>query len=267
MPADVLDDLEAEEDELDALLAPVADAAWETPTPAEGWTVRDQIAHLAFSEELASLAATDRDAFGRRLQELLGDLEQAERGPAERARGMAPAELLDWWRTARRQTVAALRAHDTGDRVPWVTGDMSLRSFATARLMETWAHGQDVVDALGLDRPPTARLRHIAHLGVSTRGFSYAVRGRTPPVADIRVELRLPDDGTWTSGPEDAANWVSGDAEDFALLVTQRRHLDDTGLTVTGRLAAEWLSIAQAFAGPPTQGRQPSRAGARAIED
>jgi uncharacterized protein (TIGR03084 family) len=118
--------------------------------------------------------------------------------------------------------------------------------------MEYWAHGQDIADGLGVRRDPTARLRHICHLGVRTRGFSYAVRGRTAPDADVRVELTGPDGDAWTWGDAAAEDRVSGAAEDFALVVTQRRLVDDTGLVVQGDAAREWLSLAQAFAGGPT---------------
>ncbi len=127
---------------------------------------------------------------------------------------------------------------------------------ATARLMETWAHGQDVADALGTVREPSARLRHVAHLGVRTLGFAFTVHGLPAPQAPVRVELTAPDGGLWTWGPEGAADRVAGPALDFCLLVTQRRHRDDLALTAVGEVATAWLPIAQAFAGPPGKGRQ-----------
>ena len=136
---------------------------------------------------------------------------------------------------------------------------MSARSFITARLMETWAHGQDVVDALGAERPPTDRLRHVAHIGVGARPFSYVANGREPNPAPVRVELVAPSGDEWTWGPDDAADRVSGPALDFCLLVTQRRHRDDVDLTVQGAAADEWIGIAQAFAGPPGPGRRPGQ--------
>jgi uncharacterized protein (TIGR03084 family) len=132
---------------------------------------------------------------------------------------------------------------------------MSPASFATARLMEYWAHGQDVIDALGITRGPTHRLKHIAHLGVRTRGFSYAVRGLPVPEGEVRVTLQAPDGSTWQWGAGDDA--IEGTAEDFCLRVTQRRHRADTGLVATGPLADDWLDHAQCFAGPPTDGRAP----------
>jgi uncharacterized protein (TIGR03084 family) len=129
--------------------------------------------------------------------------------------------------------------------------------------METWAHGQDVADALGAEREPTDRLRHVAHIGVVTRGFSYAVRDREPPDVEVRVELTGPGGDVWTWGPETelapsgSVEWVSGPALDFCLVVTQRRNVDDTSLAAYGEHANEWLTIAQCFAGGPTLGPPP----------
>jgi len=136
---------------------------------------------------------------------------------------------------------------------------MSAVSFATARLMETWAHGQDIIDALDIERPGTERLRHIAHIGVLARPFSYRVNHMTMPDAAIRVGLISPAGAHWHWGDEQAANQVSGDALDFCLAVTQRRHLADTDLQIKGAAAEEWMRMAQTFAGPPGAGRQPGQ--------
>ena len=251
---DVLDDLLAEYGELDAVLAALEDPAWDRDTPAVGFTVRHQVHHLAFSEELASRAAADPDAFRLRLAVIMSDIDAAGLQPDD-LRTRNPRTLLSAWRDWRSVTVAALRRHDPGDRIPWVMGEMSVTSFTTARLMETWAHGQDVYDALGLTRTPTSRLRHIAHLGVTTRRFSYLNRGLEPPSVDVRVELVAPDGTTWEWGDIDAIDRVTGPALDFCLVVTQRRHRADTALRIEGDRAQKWMSIAQAFAGPPTDGR------------
>jgi uncharacterized protein (TIGR03084 family) len=138
---------------------------------------------------------------------------------------------------------------------------MSVRSFVTARIMETWAHGQDIADTLSVNRAPTDRLRHVAHLGVSTRNWSYVVRGLPPNQAPVIVELAGPSAPTWRWGPDEAEDRVDGTALDFCLVVTQRRHWQDTGLRVRGEAAREWMTIAQAFAGRATEvrpGRGPS---------
>ncbi len=256
-------DLAAEHGALDVIVGGLDASGWDTATPAEGWSVRDQISHLAFFDGTALLAATNPEAFAAHLTEALEDIEAAIEEPVRRGRSMEPAALLAGWRDGRAALLDALRVVDPAARLPWYGPPMAARSFATARLMETWAHGQDVVDALGADRPPTDRLRHIAHLGVRTRGFSYVVRNRSAPEGDVRVELQPPGGGDdWTWG-EPAIDVVRGPALDFCLVVTQRRHVDDTALVVEGPLATEWMAIAQAFAGGPGPGRAPLEGPAR----
>ena len=248
----VVDDLLAEEAALDALLTPLRPEQWDLPTPAAGWAVRDQVAHLAIAEDLATLAATDPDAFVTHLTALMSDLEAVEEEHAAQARAHSPSELLSWWRRAAAATVAAIRDRGEGERIAWITGPMSATSFATARLMETWAHGHDVAAALGVEPDPTDRLRHIADLGVRTRGFSFRNRGLAVPAVEPRVELRGPDGDSWTWGPGDSPERVEGDALDFCLVVTQRRGIERTTLKVAGEGAAAWMAIAQCFAGPAT---------------
>jgi uncharacterized protein (TIGR03084 family) len=254
-------DLAAESSELTALLVPLAPGDWDRPTPADGWAIRDQVSHLAYFDETATMAATDPDRFRTEAAWL------AERGPvfteavAADCRGLDPGELLDWLGRARKDYLRTFAGLDPATRLPWYGPPMSAASSVTARLMETWAHGQDIADALGVSRPATARLRHVAHLGVSTRGFSFMNNGQPVPEAPVRVELTAPDGTVWSWGPADAADLVQGDALDFCLLVTQRRHRLDTGVRATGPAASAWLEVAQAFAGPPGPGRPPAGGG------
>ncbi len=136
---------------------------------------------------------------------------------------------------------------------------MSATSMATARFMETWAHGRDVADALGVELPRDDRVRHVVHLGVRTRDYAFANAGRDAPLEEFRVELALPSGAALAYGPEDASQSVRGPAHDFALLVTQRAHRDDLELVATGADADTWLDLAQAFAGPAGNGREPRR--------
>ncbi|MFI0355903.1 TIGR03084 family metal-binding protein [Actinomadura sp. 9N407] len=252
----LLADLTAEGDALDALVAPLSD--WTVPTPAEGWTIAHQIAHLAWTDRQSVVAATDPEAFDRILTEAADKADRfVDEGAAEGARE-APADLLERWRTSRREMVEALAKVPPGTRLPWFGPPMSVASMATARLMETWAHGQDVADALGVEREPTARLRHVAHIGVRARDFTYINRGLQPPTAPIRVVLTGPDGEEWTWGPEDAEQSVSGPALDFCLLATQRRHRADLAVVAHGPDAGHWLDVAQAFAGPSGPGRAPT---------
>jgi uncharacterized protein (TIGR03084 family) len=250
--AELLADLIAEEADLAAVLAALDAEQWDRPTPAAGWQVRDQVAHLATGEDLATLAATDERGFTARLAELMIDLDGLEREQLALARASDPAELLAWWTGSAAATVRAVSDGPDDERIGWITGPMSVSSFITARLMETWAHGQDIVDGLELSRAPTARLRHVADLGVRTRGFSFRNRALDVPTPEPRVELDAPDGERWTWGPDDSTELVSGPADDFCLVVTQRRHVDDTALSALGAGAAAWLEIAQCFAGPPT---------------
>ena len=253
----VLDDLEAEGAVVRAMIADLDDAAIGGPTPAEGWTVRDQLTHLAWFDEAATLAATDPATFRTRadgLQELGPGF--PDRIAADHA-GLRAEEVRAWFAGARDALVSTFRGIGPKTRLPWYGPDMSALSSVTARLMETWAHGQDVADALGMLREPTDRLRHVAHLGVQTFGFTFRNNGREVPEAPVRVELVAPSGALWTWGPEDAADRVTGSALGFCLVATQRRHPDDTDVATTGPVAADWVSIAQTFANPPGPGRAP----------
>lgn len=260
-------DLAAEQDALDAVVTPLADHEWKLLTPSPGWTIADQIGHLTYFDGAAALAIADPPAFAT-ARDALVDASLAGGSAAEDLtlgvyRAMAPAALLVAWRDNRRNLARAAATLEDGARVEWYGPSMSAKSFLTARLMEVWAHGQDVVDAvheagLAASRPATDRLRHIAQLGVITRGWSYVNRGMEVPEGDVRVELQAPSGETWTWGPEGAPDVVRGPAEDFCLVVTQRRHPHDTRLEVDGDIARDWLVHAQAFAGAPTDGPAPA---------
>jgi uncharacterized protein (TIGR03084 family) len=257
--AELLADLWAEGHALDAVVAALEDTAWMCPTPAEGWTVAHQIAHLAWTDDQALRAATDPEGFTRAVDEagLEHLLAAVDRAADEGAREM-PEHLLARWRAGRSALVDALADLTDGARLPWFGPPMSAASMATARLMETWAHGVDVTEALRSPVSVSPRLRHVAHIGVRTRDFAFRQHGLPPPAEEFRVELDAPGGGTWTWGPDDAAQRVTGPALDFCLRVTQRRHRDDLGLTAVGPDADRWLDLAQAFAGPPGPGRPPA---------
>lgn len=252
----VLDDMREESDELDLLVAGLSAQEWTAPTPAAGWTVAHQIAHLNWTDEVALVAATQPDAFAAEVEKALAAPETfVDEAVEEAVTALTPADLLVEWREGRARLQEVLRAAPEGTKLPWYGPPMSVASMATARLMETWAHGQDVADALGVTRKPTARLRHVARIGVRARDYAYFVRGLRPPAEQFRVEL-LSEDGVLTVyGPEDAAQRVTGPLLDFCLLVTQRAHRDDLAVEAAGPDAGQWLDIAQAFAGPAGPGR------------
>ncbi|WOC11615.1 TIGR03084 family metal-binding protein [Gordonia sp. MP11Mi] len=258
----IVDDLRAEYDALDALVADLSDEQWSRPTPAPGWTIAHQIGHVLWTDRVSLIAATDPNEFSAAVLAVgtadpAGFVDTAAQIEAARV----PADLLVDWRETRSRLVDALAAVPDGAKLPWFGPPMSATSMMTARIMETWAHGLDVADALDVVAEPTDRLRNVAHIGVRTRDFAYLVNGRTPPTAPFRFEVTAPGGQIWTWGPPDASNIVRGPALHFAELVTQRRASADLDLEFVGDDAAEWASIAQCFAGPPGPGREPSQEG------
>lgn len=242
----------AEHDDLRAILSGIREEDWDRPTPAAGWTVRHQISHLVYFDGAARLSMVDPDAFRAVRAEAVADIEQFVHVTLACGEGIPGSELLDRFTKERRSLVEAAQAMPEGARVPWYGPDMSVASSITARIMETWAHGRDVADALGASRPPTGRIRHVCDIGIRARPFSYRSRGLEVPDTPLRVELVAPDGSLWEWGPSGAADRIAGPALDFALVVTQRRLLADTALEAQGDDARTWIGFAQAFAGNPT---------------
>ncbi|MDQ4143372.1 MAG: TIGR03084 family metal-binding protein [Actinomycetota bacterium] len=253
--AQIRADLASEHSQLDDLVAPLDEDSWSLPTPAEGWTIRDQIGHLAFFDEQATLAVDDPEGFSKALEEVVADVGAFMDRSIAKGRALSGQDLLAWWRRARLAMLEAFADVDPNVRVSWYGPAMKPASFISARIMETWAHAQDVADALGVERQPTMNLRHVAHLAVLARHWSYSANGLQAPDDRVYVELRAPDGNSWIWGSP-AANSVRGDAFDFCLVTTQRRHVADTDLEVEGAAAEHWMSIAQTYAGPPGPGRQ-----------
>ncbi len=265
---ELLVDLEAEYEDARGVVDALPDEAgeWDLPTPAEGWAVRDQVSHLAYFDDLGRMAMVEPERFAAKAEGIIesGGDPMAEHLAAGRSGG--GDRLLEWWSEAHRGMTEAFAGADPSARVPWFGPPMGVMSFISARLMETWAHGQDLADAFGRVRVASDRLRHVAHLGVRARPFSYAVRGLAVPDGRIDVVLTAPSGGQWRwevgsdgdgAGTVRAVGTVSGPALDFCLVVTQRRNLTDTDLVIGGDTAREWMEIAQAFAGPPGPGRAP----------
>jgi uncharacterized protein (TIGR03084 family) len=253
-------DLDAESAVTRALVAGLDETGWHLATPAAGWDIADQITHLAYFDGVTVQSAVAPEEFLAALAdyETAGGVSPDD--IAARFRDLESAGLLAWFDTARAQLIDTFSGLEPALRLPWFGPAMSAASSLTARIMETWAHTQDIADALGVSREPTGRLRHVAHIGVGARAYSFAVRGKPAPSVPVRVELVAPSasaDATWTWGPEDAGDRITGQALDFCLLVTQRRHRDDVDLTIEGRAAQEWMAIAQAFAGAAGTGRPP----------
>ncbi|CAJ61964.1 MULTISPECIES: TIGR03084 family metal-binding protein [Frankia] len=241
----VRSDLAAEGDQLDALVT--AEDDWTRPTPAAGWTIAHQIAHLAAADADVVTAVRTPDAFEtvvRRTE--AGGSRYADDVAAEGA-AQPRSVLLHRWRAGRAGVQAALQDVPPDHEFPWFGSTLTPALMAPLRLMETWAHGQDVFDAVGVAHRPTTRLAAVAALGVQGRGLSFAAAQLPAPPEPFRVELTGPDGQTWAWGPQDAAQRVQGSAFDFCLRVTQRRPRGDTDLTATGEEARTWLDIARVF--------------------
>jgi uncharacterized protein (TIGR03084 family) len=255
----LLDDLAAESADLEAALDGVD---WNAPTPAPGWSVATQVAHLLWTDEVATLAAHAHEepdgkaAWDAVVLEAIEDPTGYVDARAHAIAAQPREEVLARWSRSRAGLREALLALPEGVKMPWFGPPMSAASMATARFMETWAHALDVHDAAGTHPEPTDRIRHVAYLGVRTRGFAFATRGEPVPEAELRVELTAPSGAVWSWGPEEAPESVRGSAYDFCRLATQRVHRADTDLVATGPGAERWLEIAQAFAGPPGPGRE-----------
>lgn len=253
---EIVTDLQAQQDALDSFLCTLQDSQWDLPTPAEGWTVKDSISHIAHIDEVAvTLIRGDNTP-----------LDEADKlGPswvhtgAKRGRTMQSSQILKWWRDARETMDDCLMRIDPKSRIPWFTlpTGMGGRAFATARLMETWAHGLDCYDAVGLEPVDTDRLQHVAMLAYMARPYAYQVNGLELPDTSIRIELVLPSGKAWTQGPEDASEIIYGTAGDFCRVAVRRRHWKDTKLEPVGDEAKRFVEIVQAYAGQPGPGRKP----------
>jgi uncharacterized protein (TIGR03084 family) len=248
----LLDDLRDETKVVESILNSIRPADWSMATPADGWSIGDQVTHLAYFDEAAALAAVDEEAFRAHAGLLESHGPDFSAWVADQNRSMGPSDQYEWFRRARDRLIRVFEPLDAKARVPWYGPSMSAASCISARIMETWAHGQDIADAVTTEYPQSMRLYHIAHLGVRTFAFSFLVRELPVPDASVTVDLEAPDGTRWMWGDPGAPDSVIGSALDFCYVVTQRRSVRDTSLTVRGAVATEWLTVAQAFAGPPT---------------
>ena len=258
-------DLSGEYDYLDGIVDVLDEKQWGIITPFYGWSIKDEISHIAYFDSTARLAATDPDGFAKHLEEIFSDFTDFDKfheKTLSKGRSLSPSKLLLWWRDERQGLVDVLSQMNPKDRIPWYGPSMSALSFATARIMETWAHGQDILDVLQIKRAESSRIKHIAHIGVTTFGWSYKNKKMDVPDVSVRVELEVPSGEKMYWGESESENIITGTAMDFCQVVTQRRNVVDTKLSVKGAVAKQWMQIAQAFAGPPEKGPEP---GQRAI--
>jgi uncharacterized protein (TIGR03084 family) len=256
---DVYADLAAEGDALDDLVADLDGAGWMTPTPSPGWTIGHQIAHLAFIAHLGGLSASDAEAFEVEAAPAKVDFQGSVNAALAAYMAEGQEGVMARWRSERSAGARALASVPDGEMVPWLATPLPPSVIAAAGIMETFGHGQDVADALGVSRERTDRITHLVTFGLHTRAFGYMANGMKPPEEPVRLDLTAPSGARWEFGPADATEVVTGSAWDFCLLITRRRHRDDLDLTATGDEADRWLSIAQAYRGPAGEGRRPGQ--------
>lgn len=243
---EAVDELRAEQEDLEAVLRALPPEAWLKPTPAHGWDIRDQVSHLADTEEIAHDTASGGPRQLNTEALAFPSPEAFTESGCEKGRAMTSAEVLTWWVDGAARTRGVLSALDPKSRVPWGLG-MSARSFASARLMETWAHGLDIRAAAGLRPNITPRLKSVAWLIVQALPYAFRVAKREQPPGTLGVELDY-DGERWTFGPGDADNIISGPAGEFCRVGVQRMALADaTSLKAEGPLAESALQVARAF--------------------
>lgn len=260
----VVSDLIAEGEEIDALVSGLDAAGWALPTPAAGWTIAHQIAHLAATFRLAGLAASNPEAFAAVAARLSPDFDANVAYAMAEFLAEPPDVLLSRWRAEKAGAERALGALAPDHMVPWLVRPLPAPVLACAGLMELFGHGQDIADALGVQRQHTDRLGHLVGFAVRVWDFGYLARGLETPDVEFRFEITAPSGKVWEFGPADAEQRITGPAVDLCLLVTRRRHRDDLAVRATGSIADEWLNIAQAYRGPAGSGRAPGEFAAAA---
>tara|TARA_B100000900_G_scaffold119639_1_gene100957 strand:+ start:3106 stop:3903 length:798 start_codon:yes stop_codon:yes gene_type:complete len=246
---------------LKTLIADLDDVAFEKTTQFKSWTINDVLRHLHFWNKAVMVATEGDEAFSAFFEGVGahmtkgGSLPEYEKAHLE---GLSGGALREAWASLVDETADAYAVLDPSARVPWAGPSMSARSAISARQMETWAHGQEVFDALAADREEHDRIRNIVILGINTFGWTFKVRGEIPPEPMPNVSLVSPSGELWAYGESQHSNFIQGDAVEFAQVVTQTRNIADTSLTVIGDPAKDWMSKAQCFAGgaspPPAKG-------------
>ncbi|MFI9328659.1 TIGR03084 family metal-binding protein [Kitasatospora sp. NPDC052868] len=256
---DVIADLVAEGAEVDRLVADLTDAEWELPTPAEGWTVAHQVAHLAATFRMAATAAGRPALFEAQLGQMGSDFNAAIQAVLLPYLEGPRSGLRDKWRAERDGAEQALAAVPAGQLVPWLVRSIPAPVLAAAGMMELFGHGQDIADTLGVKREHTDRLEALVDFITRVWDFGYHARGLAVPEVQFRFEITSPSGALWAYGPADSEQRISGSAADLCLLATRRRHRDDLGLTAVGEEAERWLDIAQCYRGPAGPGRRPGQ--------
>lgn len=243
-----LADLAQEQQAFADLLATLDERDWCRPSAAEGWTVRDQVAHLADTEDVA---ADTLSGGPRGFAAAVAPYRAAEDFTAagcRRGDSLSPVELTAWWERASARTRALLTTCDEGDRVAWGFG-MPARTFAAARQMEHWAHGLDIADALGVPVPESSRLRRVAALGLSSLRYALSrARVAWPSGRTLRLQLSTVDGLAAEFGPRDATDVLRGPMLGWCRVATRRaERCSPAALETNGELAALAARYARAY--------------------
>ncbi len=241
-------------DELYKLLEPLDESDWSRKTQFKDWTVSDVIGHLHMWNYAADLSLKGDEAFTQLLKDYWAAIESGQTRMAFTDEWMTEPsgrKRLQIWREYYVGTAERFARADPRARVKWAGPSMSVRSSITARLMETWSHGQALYDLLGVDRKDTDMIKNIAVLGVNTYEWTFKVRGLEVPGEIPYVRLTAPSGAIWEWNEPGTDNVIEGSAVEFCQVVAQTRNVLDTGLKVTGKPATEWMSRAQCFAGKP----------------
>lgn len=252
---EILSDLVAEQQALDQFLQRISERQWNLPTSAPGWSIKDTVSHLAFTERFAARVLEKGSSVIEAVD--ISDIDKWTAVGVKEGRGMRYQQVIEWWRNSRADVVDALSRMEGTDRVPWIAGEMSARAFGTVRLMETWAHGLDIKDAMeGLltydeeEEDPTAdtsRIRHIAWLAHRMLPFAFKQAGEDFPESGIRLELMGPRYARWVYGPEDAADVIKGIAGEWCRIAVHRLEASASSLKVEGNKAETALKVVRTY--------------------
>ena len=223
-------------------------------TQFKSWTINDVLYHLHVWNIAALLSLKNENEFKEFMQNFMeavksgNSAREYEKILSDNAEGL---DLLNLWKETYEKISNEFAKSDPKKRVKWAGPDMSVRSSITARHMETWAHGQEIFDQLGFERIDTDRIKNIVVIGVNTFGWTYINRNLSIPEKMPKLSLLSPSNELWEWNEDNEENMISGSATEFSQVVTQVRNINDTSLKVSGKIANEWMSIAQCFAGPP----------------
>lgn len=252
---DPISALTEECDDLDRLIDGLTDVQWNWDTPAPGWTIAHQVAHLAATFHMAGMAAADPDAFTALMSKLDNNFNANVTHALNEYLNDPTEVLLSRWKSERAAAIKALSEVPEGQVVPWLVNPLPPAVLAMAGMMEAFAHGQDIADTLGVQRERTDRIKFLVAFAVRTWDFGYQAREEQTPDVEFRFELAAPSGALWEFGPADASQRITGSALDFCLLTTRRRHRSDLDIAAVGPDAEHWVDIAQSYRGPAGSGR------------